>query len=122
MHIRNSSNNTLYASDIDTHIPYKDGAIEEIDPDTLKKSKSLRGLLIHGLLEIVDYDPNEQIEANIVYLKSKVEAQKPEESVEEYEQEVNSLEKISTDIEVRLHGIFLMLVAMAKSIGILLSN
>lgn len=107
MHIRNSSNNTLYASDIDTHIPYKDGAIEEIDPDTLKKSKSLRGLLIHGFLEIVDYNPNEQIEASIVYLKSKVEAKKQkEEPVEVYEPEVTSLETISTDIEVRLHGIF----------------
>ena len=71
MRVRNVTNNTIYAEDIDFHLPYKDNEVEEIDSDVLKKSKCLRGFIINGMLEIVDHNPHERIEASVVYLRNK---------------------------------------------------
>lgn len=105
MKIRNTTNNTVYVEDMNMFLPYKDGAIEDLDPDTLKKSKGLRSFIISGTLEVVEYDPNERIEASIMFLKSQYgeTATKTEEPPEIY---VSSLETNTDDIEVRLHGIF----------------
>ena len=107
MKVRNITNNTLYAEDVDLHIPYKDGETEEIDPDLLKKSKGLRGFIIGGMLEIVEHDPNERIENSIIYLRDKYQSsitQQETENISEIYSE--PLNQSSEDIEVRLHGIF----------------
>ncbi len=107
MQVRNVTNNTIYAEDIDTHFPYKDGEVEEITPDTLKKSKALRGFIINGMLDIVDYDPGERIEASVIYLRDKYTKSIP---VPEYtpEEPIDVTPTISSsdEIEVRLHGMF----------------
>jgi glycosyltransferase involved in cell wall biosynthesis len=108
MRIKNNTNNTLYIEDLDLHLPYKDGAGQVIDPDTLKKSKTLRGFIINGLLDVVEYDPGERIEASIMYLREKASAVVQQNATEEYEEaEVTDLSISPDDIEVRIHGIFL---------------
>jgi len=116
MIIRNISNNTLYLSDIDVHIPYKNGATEEFEPDILKKSKCLRGFLIHDMIEIVEYNPDEKIEASIVFLRNQARQKKQiEDNIKPVKQvksdnsdNFNSiaLDSINDEIEVRMHGIF----------------
>ena len=102
MKVKNTTNNTIYIEDIDLHLSYAEGKVEDIDPDMLKRSKSLRSLVIKSGLEVVKYDPNERIEASIMYLRSKEEQSttKPEPEVF-----VDKLEN-EDDIEVRIHGIF----------------
>ncbi len=107
MKIRNTTNNTVYVEDIDLYLPYKDGEIEEIDPDILKKSKGLRSFIIGGTIEVAEYDPDERIEASIMFLKSQQDQQestKKEDPPEEIF--ISDLESNTDDIEVRLHGIF----------------
>lgn len=106
MKIRNTTNNTIYVEDIDLHLPYKSGEVEELDPDILKKSKGLRNFIISGTLEVAEYDPNERIEASIMFLKSQY--QQSETTEEELSEEIfiSDLESNADDIEVRLHGIF----------------
>lgn len=106
MKIRNNTNNTIYVDDIDLYLPYKDGNTEEIDPDTLKKSRGLRSFIISGILEVAEYDPEERIEASVMFLKGKHSQQVEtiEESPEDFS--VSDLETNADDIEVRMHGIF----------------
>ena len=112
MKIINVSNNTLYAEDVDQHIPYKDGEVQIFDADLLKKSKAIRGFIISGMLKIDDYDPNERIEASIVYLRNEIQKKKNIQKKEQptqpavKEPEIKELSSCSDDIEVRLHGIF----------------
>lgn len=104
MKVRNVTNNTVYVEDVDLHIPYTEGDIENIEPDLLKRSKGLRSFIISGMLEVVEYDPDERIEASIVYLRNKEELQpKPLEAQSE-----SFIEKLECEnnIEVRFHGIF----------------
>ena len=105
MKIRNTTNNTVYVEDVDLYLPYKNGDIEEIDPDILKKSKGLRSFIISGTIEVAGYDPNERIEASIMFLKSQ-QAQRTKESEETEEIFISDLETNVDDIEVRIHGIF----------------
>ncbi len=104
MKIRNTTNNTVYIEDVDLHLPYKDGEPENIDPDILKKSKGLRSFIISGIFEVVEYDPDERIEASIMFLKSQQESVVKEQPPEEVF--ISDLEKNDDDIEVRIHGIF----------------
>jgi glycosyltransferase involved in cell wall biosynthesis len=109
MKIRNTTNNTIYVEDIDLYLPYKNGDIEEIDPDTLKKSKGLRSFIISGTIEVAEYDPNERIEASIMFLKGQQENAEPETEAEPEAFEealISELEVNGDDIEVRIHGIF----------------
>jgi glycosyltransferase involved in cell wall biosynthesis len=111
MKIRNTTKNTVYIEDIDFHLPYKDGETEEFDPDILKKSKGLRSFIICGTLEVVEYDPEERIEASIMFLKGEygqTESTESPESPEAPPEEIyiSDLDQNSDDIEVRLHGIF----------------
>ncbi len=109
MIVRNISNNTLYLSDIDIHIPYKNGEEEELEPDLLKRSKCLRGFLIHGMLEIVKSDPNETIESSIVFLRNKAREKKTLEKPDEPEYidtQSAALTSATDELEVRVHGIF----------------
>lgn len=104
MKIRNTTNNTVYVEDVDLYLPYKDGEPEDIDADILKKSKGLRSFIISGTLEVVEYDPNERIEASIMFLRSQQDQQPKEEPPEEIF--ISDLETNADDIEVRMHGIF----------------
>lgn len=107
MKIRNITNNTVYVEDVDLFLPYKDGETEELDPDILKKSKGLRNFIIRGTIEVVEYDPNERIEASIMFLKSQYEQSAKEEQKEPSEEVfISDLESNADDIEVRFHGIF----------------
>lgn len=99
MIIKNLSRNTIYLEDIDLHLVYKDGEEETIEPDLLKKSKSLQNLLINGQIEIHKHDPKEQIEASIVYRKSMI---KPKQNKAKFEKFTEN----NNDIEVKIHGIF----------------
>ena len=107
MKIRNTTNNTIFVEDVDLYLPYRDGDAEELDPDILKKSKGLRNYIITGALEVVEYDPDERIEASVIFLKSQYEqsvlAVKKEPEEEIY---ISDLESSTDDIEVRFHGIF----------------
>jgi len=105
MKIRNTTNNTVYVQDVDLYLPYKGGDVEELDPDILKKSKGLRSFIISGTLEVAEYDPNERIEASIMFLKSQQDQQLKKET-ELPEVFVSDLESNADDIEVRIHGIF----------------
>ena len=83
MKIRNTTNNTIYVEDVDLYLPYKDGEPEDIDADILKKSKGLRSFIISGTLEVAEYDPNERIEASIMFLRSQQDQQTKEEPLPE---------------------------------------
>ncbi|KKL73430.1 hypothetical protein LCGC14_2074960, partial [marine sediment metagenome] len=100
MKIRNTTNNTVYVQDVDLYLPYKGGDVEELDPDILKKSKGLRSFIISGTLEVAEYDPNERIEASIMFLKSQQDQQLKKET-ELPEVFVSDLESNADDIEVR---------------------
>lgn len=107
MKIRNTTNNTVYIEDVDLYLPYKNGDTEEIDSDILKKSKGLRSFIINGTLEVVEYNPDERIEASIMFLKIQQDHRKKtiteEQPPEIY---ISDLETNADDIEVRIHGIF----------------
>lgn len=104
MKVINTTGNTLYAEDIDVHFPYKNGKVESLDPEMLKRSKCLRSFVIGGFFDIVEICKDEQIESSIAYLKKKHQASLPTQPEEEKPAE----EEISTTpgIEVKLHGVF----------------
>ncbi len=109
MKIINTSNNTVYVEDLDMHLPYRDGEIEEISPNDLRKSRCLRNYVLSGMLNVVEYDPEERIEASLMYMKQKIEDKKKAKE-DEHKDEVlpePELDKCSDDIEVKIHGIFL---------------
>lgn len=112
MKIINNSKNTVYLEDIDIHIQYKNGEPEEISPEVLKKSKTLRNLIVTGFLDVSSYDENEKIENSVMYMRSKQSPQKePEQKTENsipLFHEITSVEQIHPvgKIEVKLHGMF----------------
>ena len=108
MKVQNTTGNTLFVEDIDLHIPYDDGVSITLAPDLLKKSRSLRSLIIGGALEIIKHNPKEQIEKSIVYLRKKQIEEPPVEEETEKETEVFDEVELSasSDIEVKIHGIF----------------
>ena len=69
MKVINRSKNTVYAEDIDLYIPYNE-QIQEIDPDTLKKSRCLRNFILNDMLEVIEYDQDERIESSLMYFKN----------------------------------------------------
>ncbi len=104
MKLINTSKNTLYIEDLDLHIPYKEGEIEEVSPDRLKKSRCLRNFIINGMLEVIEYNKNERIENSLMYFKNKMEdKQKEQESPEEI---YSDTEHDKDTIELNIHGIF----------------
>ncbi len=108
MKIVNRSNNTVYVEDIDIYIPYQDGEPQDIDAETLKKSRSLRSYILQGMLDVIEYDKNERIESSLMYLRHKMAAKAPPAQKEvqvELPQAVD-LEQNKDNIEVRIHGIF----------------
>jgi glycosyltransferase involved in cell wall biosynthesis len=106
MKIRNISKNTIYAEDIDEHFPYRDGEPEEISADKLKKSRSLRAFILDpDMIEILEHDPTEKIEASLVYQRSKFSHKKPPE-VELEEPVVAGLQTVDDAVEIKIHGIF----------------
>jgi glycosyltransferase involved in cell wall biosynthesis len=108
MKVKNKTNNTVYIEDIDAHFPFQEEPLI-LDPDLLKKSKGLRGFIINGLFDVVEYDPNERIEASIIYLRNKIKATSPApdpEIVEVIDSPPTEIELKKTDcIEVLFHGI-----------------
>ena len=63
MKIINDSKNTIYLEDIDEHILYQeDEKPIEIDPEKLKKSRSLRNIILTRTIKVTEYDKNERIE------------------------------------------------------------
>ncbi len=114
MILSNRTNNTLYADDIDMHIPYENGKQFEISPDTLKKSKSIRALIVGLLLHVEKYDPDEQVESAVIFLRNKkikeLKAQsssvpeKPE--PEKISIPTKTSPTVSDHIEVKMHGLF----------------
>ncbi len=101
MKIINTTKNTIYADDIDQYFPYEEGKIEDIDPDLLKKSHALRGFILCGMFEVLEYDENERIENSLMYLKKNLPASPKEEVTEPVK-----LETCSNEIELKIHGIF----------------
>ena len=67
MKVKNNSGNTIYAEDVDMHIPYSEEVVLTLSPDVLKKSRNLRSIIFSTMLEVIEYDPNEQIEKSIIY-------------------------------------------------------
>ena len=107
MKVRNISKNTLYAEDIDLYVPFKNGEIEELSPDILKKSKALRGFILGRLLEVVEHNPQERIEASIIYLLNKQFSPKNnEEPAEAVFPDPPKLKTCEDKIDVKIHGIF----------------
>lgn len=102
MKVKNNTNNTVYIEDIDSHFPFQEEPLI-LAPDLLKKSKGLRSFIINGLFEVVEYDPNERIEASIIYLRNKMK-DVPIEIEEEIIEPPIEL-KQTEDIEVLFHGI-----------------
>ncbi len=108
MIVKNTTNNTLYIEETDLYIPYQEDEGIYFDPDILKKSKSLRNFIISGLLEVVEYNAEERIEASIMYLREKTNANAElKTEVDNSEIVVTDLQTNVDDIEVRIHGIFL---------------
>ncbi len=111
MQIINKSGNTIYVQDIDTHFPYRNGEVEEIEPEMLKRSKSLRSFIINQMLEVVDYDPDEKIEASIMFLRDKASALFADTATPEPDEEPDmpqptNVTNCEEGIEVKIHGIF----------------
>lgn len=106
MKIVNSTGNTIYVEDIDLHIPYKNKEVEDIPPDLLKKSRCLRNFILNNMLEVVEYDKNERIEASIMFHKKQMQPDiiSPPEEIEP--PQVEPLITCESPIEVKLHGIF----------------
>lgn len=110
MQVANITGNTIWVEDIDIYLPYKDGEVEHIEPDTLKRSRCLRGFILNGMLEVVAYDKSERIESSLVYLKNKSNTKIEKETQKQEEVRIpdaEPLQECSDDIEVRMHGIFL---------------
>ena len=111
MKITNDSKNTIYLEDLDEHIPYENGKIISIDPEKLKKSRSLRNIILTRTVQVVEYDKNERIENSLMSLLNKMTSAKsediactgPEES--EMIHEV-SLPKAGSPAEIKIHGLF----------------
>lgn len=107
----NNTKNTIYVDDCDLYFPYKNGEIEIVDSDILKRSKSLRAMFINGVLDIVEHDEKEQIEKSIIYLRDKNKKEAPTiEAIDEQatvasESDVTSC-TADSDIEVKIHGLF----------------
>jgi glycosyltransferase involved in cell wall biosynthesis len=118
MKVVNTSKNTLYAEDIDFYVPFTDEMNEiDLSPDILKKSKSIRGYVLNGMLDIKSHDETEQIEQSLVYLKrkkvtefaEKLQAQQTEEPIIEVVHSLPTapdLVKTDDQIEVKIHGLF----------------
>lgn len=108
MKIINNSGNTIYLQDLDMHLPYSGGEVKEIDADILKKSKSLRSFIVNRMLDVVEYDSNEKIEASIMFLRDKTAEKFEQKSTPEPEEENNLPEVPINDnkIEVKIHGLF----------------
>lgn len=108
MKIINNTGNTIYVDDIDKHFPYVNGQIEEVDPDTLKKSRCLRSFIVNGVFDVESYNADERIESSIIYLRGT--KQKPAETPKVDETDdapiSPSLDVCENQIEVKIHGIF----------------
>ncbi len=111
MKIINETKNTLYVSDLEEHMPYRDNEVEYISPDKLKRSKCLRSFILSGILKVVEHDPEERIEASLMYMKKKL-AEKADqtEDIEETEKIEETppppLAVCDGQLEVKIHGIF----------------
>lgn len=107
MKFKNISKNTLFVEDIDLHIPFLNGKVQEINSDSLKRSPGIVDLFLARLLEIVDFDPEERIEASIFnkVKNTKISKEKNPQSF---------TETISDSIEVNLHGLFYDVSGYAK--------
>lgn len=112
MIISNNTKNTIYIEDIDLSILYKNGESEYIDPETLKKSKGLRSLITQNILDVIEYNSEERIESSIMYMKSKSVQPTVQEPLQTVDQESNNparevdAVRCSSEIEVKIHGIF----------------
>ncbi len=108
MKIINGSKNTLYIDDIDEYMPYRNGEVEYIDPDKLKRSKCLRSFILNNMLEVVEYDKTERIELSLMYLKMKIDKEiKETPKTQEVLKDVKTPVLVrGNDIEVKIHGMF----------------
>jgi len=82
----NATKNTIYLEDIDRYIPFTD-FIQEIDSQSIKKSKSFQLLVKLGQIEIREIN-NERIENNLKRLQDKFFSEKKD-NKEEIEMENN---------------------------------
>jgi len=67
----NDTKNTVYLQDIDRHIPYQDGAAQEIDSDSILKSSGFQKLVILGEFRIIEIG-NSRIEKNLKRTQEKI--------------------------------------------------
>lgn len=102
MKIVNKTKNTIYIQDLDEYLPYQDEEPFYISPEKLKKSHSLRSLILTKTLEVLEYDENERIEASLIYLLKKQESKSTISEEEEKEEFVTPTE----NVEIKIHGLF----------------
>ena len=109
MKILNTSKNTIYIEELDLYLPFTNEP-QFLETDSLKRSRSLRNAIIQGILEVIEYNPNERIEASVVYLHKTHNPQKQEEPAKseeiQEEPEETILNSATNNIEVKFHGIF----------------
>lgn len=104
MKIINQSHNTIYVEELDLHLPFQDEDPISVDPEALKKSRELRSIVLSDFIAIHEYDPNERIEASLVYLKNK--NKQPVDTGPMVLPDPPELLTADDEIEVKIHGIF----------------
>lgn len=114
MKVRNLTNNTMYADDIDFYIPFEEGSEIDLAPDMLKRSRALKSFILNGMLDVIQYDDSEQVESALMYLRNKKLAELRQETQSTKEATISDNSpiiespKLSTgdQIEVKIHGLF----------------
>jgi len=111
MKVINKTKNTIYVDDIDEYLPYNDGQPEEITPDQLKKSQCLRTFILNNMLEVVEYDESERVEASLMFFKKKLEKDekmnpKPRIEEEQIDDGLPTDLDLCPGIEVKIHDRF----------------
>lgn len=114
MIVRNLTKSTIYAEDIDFYIPYDENDREiKLSPDMLKRSRALKSAIISGMLDVVSYNDDEQIEIALIYLRNKKlnelknENKSKEEIEDNHQIEIVEIPQLSqgNNIDVKINGL-----------------
>ncbi len=105
MQFINKSNNTVYLTDIDRHVEYREGSIEEISVDDILKSESFQQMVVLGCFDIVSCGEH-RIERNLLRLcKQMANLRQKQQQIENLLPD--SKKPVSTDRDVLIKGHFL---------------
>jgi len=104
--IINKTKNTIHVEDLDIYLQYQNGNPEELDVEIFKKSRALRTYIINNdEIEIVEYNPREQMEVAVAYAKEKTIKRKKNIPKKYYTSAVEA-KPVGNEIEVKIHGLF----------------